>query len=616
MDPPDIVLSESRMEQATELLRACSPRDNSDEKEPETRRPTFMRQNSKEMQSAVDMPRGGPSPVSFEKQRHLSVSGQPEPWQDDGDDNGTNYSEEDKQVSSWSAITSKVSAPKKSGKRSRKSSKSKQAEGGADGAIDDEDSEKKRNPTVQRTSFASLSTDSITDAWVNEESGKRSSEDEEEDEELKNLTQVKKPLALPQPSYARVASHEAINNLDDPPLPPASEVVALKPASTLPMVINVEETQETAESFVDEEGFEQVASRKAKRERKISKRYSQVSDDMEHEAADKGTTQKDGENTQLSRNLANDSFWSNKYLFDDAEAKFYAQKSLVLDTSTTANGKGKKRKDGDDNGKDKRDEDHKDDRNKSRQSTPSDDGDGLEENEYNWTDESTYLSPKFPVLTPSPLRIKVPTDPDMQIKQLTEQVRSFSATITTNNDAMKDHINNNNPGTLIRDPTNIRSKDEQGKLQVELESLAAGVTHVEETLQRLSNEQLSGQLAVVKYALATLEELEKEAQGAEVKLAQETEAGAAVDRQTLAANLTSCRTRIVTLNTQALASKGRLEGYMAERKKRVIEIKRYQALLVDLEAWLGEAQSTISSEIKLTSAKVVRDQIRASQTLE
>merc|ERR1719454_1751879 len=141
MDPPDIVLSESRMEQATELLRACSPRENSDEKETESRRPTFKRQNSKEMQSAVDMPRGGPSPVSFEKQRLLSVSGQPEPWQDDGDDNGTNYSEEDKEVSSWSAITSKVSAPKKSGKRSRKSSKSKPAEGVADG--DDEDSEKR-----------------------------------------------------------------------------------------------------------------------------------------------------------------------------------------------------------------------------------------------------------------------------------------------------------------------------------------------------------------------------------------------------------------------------------------------------------------------------------------
>merc|ERR550517_2340037 len=246
------------------------------------------------------------------------------------------------------------------------------------------------------------------------------------------------------------------------------------------MVINVEETQETAGSFVDEEGFEQVASRKTKRERKISKRYSQVSDDMEHEAADKGT---DGENPQLFRNLANDSFWSNKYLFDDAEAKYYAQRSLLLDTSTTADGKGKKRKDGDDNGKDKRDDDDKDDHNKSRQTTPSEDGDGVDENEYNWTDESTYLSPKIPVLTPTPLKIKVPTDPDVQIKQLTEQVRSFSAAIETNNNAMKDHINNNDPRTSVRDPTNVRSGDERHQLQVELDSLTAGVSHVEETLQ-------------------------------------------------------------------------------------------------------------------------------------
>merc|ERR1712012_447029 len=324
-------------------------------------------------------------------------------------------------------------------------------------------------------------------------------------------------------------------------------------------------------------------------------------------------THKDGEDKDLYLNLAKDSFWSNKYLFDDAEAKFYAQRSLLVDTSTSSDRKGNERKDEDGDGKDKRGENDKDDRDKSRQTTPSEDGDGVDEHEYNWTDESTYLSPKIPVLTPAPLKIKVPTDPDVQIKQLTEQVRSFSATIETSNNAMKDHINNNDPRTSVRDPTNVRSGDDRHQLQVELDSLTAGVSHVEETLQRLSDEQLSGQLAVVKYALATLEELEKEAQSTEKKLGQETERGAAVDRQTLAASLTSCRTRIVTLNTQALASKGRLEGYMAERKKRVLEIKRYQALLVDLEAWLGEAQSTISSEIKLTSAKVVRDQIRASQ---
>ncbi len=38
-----------------------------------------------------------------------------------------------------------------------------------------------------------------------------------------------------------------------------------------------------------------------------------------------------------------------------------------------------------------------------------------------------------------------------------------------------------------------------------------------------------------------------------------------------------------------------------------------QTLLVDLELWLTETQATIASEIKLTSVKVVKDQIRASQ---
>ena len=44
-------------------------------------------------------------------------------------------------------------------------------------------------------------------------------------------------------------------------------------------------------------------------------------------------------------------------------------------------------------------------------------------------------------------------------------------------------------------------------------------------------------LVIFQYALATLEELEKEAQSTEKKLGQETERGAAVDRQTLAASL-------------------------------------------------------------------------------
>jgi len=50
--------------------------------------------------------------------------------------------------------------------------------------------------------------------------------------------------------------------------------------------------------------------------------------------------------------------------------------------------------------------------------------------------------------------------------------------------------------------------------------------------------------------------------------------------------------------------------------KRVEEVKKYQSLLIDLEHWLVETQRTITTEIRLSSVKAVRDQIRASETLE
>ena len=82
---------------------------------------------------------------------------------------------------------------------------------------------------------------------------------------------------------------------------------------------------------------------------------------------------------------------------------------------------------------------------------------------------------------------------------------------------------------------------------------------------------------------------------------------------TLSANLTSCKTKLVTLHTEADNVHSKIIQYRDERRKRLNEIKRYQTLLIDLEQWLGEAQSTISTDIKLTTVKIVRDQIRASE---
>ena len=69
----------------------------------------------------------------------------------------------------------------------------------------------------------------------------------------------------------------------------------------------------------------------------------------------------------------------------------------------------------------------------------------------------------------------------------------------------------------------------------------------------------------------------------------------------------------MTLHTQAESLTNKIERVVVERRKRISEIKRYQSLLIDLEQWLGEAQATLTTEIRLTSVQIVRDQIRASE---
>ena len=69
----------------------------------------------------------------------------------------------------------------------------------------------------------------------------------------------------------------------------------------------------------------------------------------------------------------------------------------------------------------------------------------------------------------------------------------------------------------------------------------------------------------------------------------------------------------MSLHTQAESLTNKIERVVVERRKRISEIKRYQSLLIDLEQWLGEAQATLTTEIRLTSVQIVRDQIRASE---
>ena len=111
--------------------------------------------------------------------------------------------------------------------------------------------------------------------------------------------------------------------------------------------------------------------------------------------------------------------------------------------------------------------------------------------------------------------------------------------------------------------------------------------------------------------MKSVEDLEIEADKIEKKILDFNHKD--IDFKTLSADLTTCKTKLVTLHTIAETQNSKIERFKAERKKKVNEIKRYQAMLIDLEEWLGEAQATIRTDIRLTTVKIVRDQIRASE---
>merc|ERR1712130_291262 len=122
----------------------------------------------------------------------------------------------------------------------------------------------------------------MTDDWMDDDVAIGSIDSEDEDIGTTNTKQEgihQTNLALPQPSYASIASHEVTQAAREPELPTTDEVVVLKPGKSLPLVVNVEEKTDSDEDLKDSEGFEEVTTRKLKRERKHSKRVSLCDDE-------------------------------------------------------------------------------------------------------------------------------------------------------------------------------------------------------------------------------------------------------------------------------------------------------------------------------------------------
>merc|ERR1712096_278043 len=99
-------------------------------------------------------------------------------------------------------------------------------------------------------------------------------------------------------------------------------------------------------------------------------------------------------------------------------------------------------------------------------------------------------------------------------------------------------------------------------LKVDLENLNKGTANIEETLKNFSEEEIDSQMAIIKYVLKTIEDLEAEAINIEAKL-QQLPPGTEVDKLSLSAGLTACRTRLVTLHTEAETKHTQVERHFA-----------------------------------------------------
>jgi hypothetical protein len=113
----------------------------------------------------------------------------------------------------------------------------------------------------------------------------------------------------------------------------------------------------------------------------------------------------------LAPNYSKDSFWLDKHIFDDAEAKYFRHKKLLIPQHIADSRKTEDHDDGDGGNKES--------------TTPSVDSksqnvstnEGRQANAhpatkeiYGWSDESTYLSPSIPVLEPKLLKVEKPSD--------------------------------------------------------------------------------------------------------------------------------------------------------------------------------------------------------------
>ena len=119
-------------------------------------------------------------------------------------------------------------------------------------------------------------------------------------------------------------------------------------------------------------------------------------------------------------NIAQDSFWVNKYLFDEAENKYFSTLRRDLEAlSVEKNNNNDKNDDDDDNDQEKKEDNSESDGAEdggTDENGDEDDEPALDKTDFNWSDETTFLQPNMPVLKPVTFKMTSPRNQSIQIE--------------------------------------------------------------------------------------------------------------------------------------------------------------------------------------------------------
>ena len=263
-----------------------------------------------------------------------------------------------------------------------------------------------------------------------------------------------KILPLEAPSYSRIASKPKPAVLNDEKLPEPPGVIEGK-CSIRETVVFVEEKQNDDLCEKDEEGFETAITRKHKRERKNSKRLSrgdekvssmnsaidivEIEASKELQNADRISSTSNLEKKHWN-NIANDTFWVNKHLFDDAEENYFLKMKRNIKISDVEKDDNNDGNDDDDDNNEKKENNDDHDMFDSEHGVDDNDddnedyGSNLECSDYNWSDESTFLKPNIPILKPLTFKMISPSHPSIPLED------SVSQTAQSLTNAIQQHV--------------------------------------------------------------------------------------------------------------------------------------------------------------------------------